>query len=368
MRLMISGQSAAMALIATGLLTANAAQAADVTSGSLYFTTYAAMPDGKNVGKLDFNFDGTQLTVSGQTSLVVTNGADGIIYAPNGNLLVAGQSQNNITEMAPSGSIVRTNGLGSTGTATGNSYHLAVSPTNDRVYSVGNGGCASTCVSANPINVTGGLNAGGIGTTYTVSNTKSGASLDVRGLIYSPFSGKWYYTTAPDGSAAAPGKGDFGTAVINDTTHTVTLTPILTGAAQISAHGLSYDPFSKNIIINGSGSLYQFNTTTNTIASTFSVSATGTLSSTAFDQAAADGQGHLFVASNDGSMWFIDYQSSNLIGASGNYVTQKFVANYLDDISPVINMNPIQVPEPAPLAVLGLGLLGLSLARHRRQA
>ena len=63
--------------------------------------------------------NGTSFLLSNNHSIASTSGADGLLFAPDGNLLVAGQG-NNLTEVTPGGTIVKTVAPG------GGSFHLAL--------------------------------------------------------------------------------------------------------------------------------------------------------------------------------------------------------------------------------------------------
>ncbi len=265
-----------------------AAASADVVTGTLFYTTFAG---GVNVHGVDFNFNGTSFILSNNHGIASTSGADGLLFAPDGNLLVAGQG-NNLTEVTPGGTIVKT-----------------VAP--------------------------------------------GGGSFHVRGVILNTSNNTWYYGTAPDG-----GSGEFGTVVFNDTLHTATLTRLNTG---LFAHGLTFDPFTNDVIVNSAGSVQQLDAAGN-ILSSF------TAAGNTFDQGAADGKGHLFVASNNGNLLFIDYDATGLIGAGSNFTNVQFLASALDDIAPLSGLGGgvPSVPEPSSLLLLGGGLATAALVRYRR--
>ena len=78
--------------------------AADSFDGTLYYTTFSG---GTNVHSVDYSYVvGTSFALTNNTGLASTSGADGLLFAPNGNLLVAGQG-NNLTEVTTTGTIVK---------------------------------------------------------------------------------------------------------------------------------------------------------------------------------------------------------------------------------------------------------------------
>jgi hypothetical protein len=315
---------------------------ADSVSGTLFYTTFLG---GTNVHSVDFNFNGSTLTYSNNIGIASTRGADGILFAPDGNLLVAGQG-NNLTEVNTSGGFVKAVA------PEGGSFHLALTPGGGSalVYNLNNGGCGSNCISAVQL-VGGGLSANGNVYTVSCSAATPNCSLDVRGVIFDPVNSKWYYDTAPDG-----GTGDVGTVVFNDATHTAVLTKIGGG---YFAHGISFDPFSGDLIVNSADVIQQLDAN-GTILSSI------TVPGEQFDQAAEDGHGHLFAASNFGDLEFVDYDATGLIGAAGNFRSDHFIAFNLDDIAPLSGLGGNTTPEPSTLLLLGSGLLALAGAARRK--
>jgi streptogramin lyase len=323
-------------LIATVVATA---AHADPLVGTLYYTTFSGTV---NVHKVDYAYDGSAIIYSNNNGIASTNGADGILFAPDGNLLVAGQANNIVSEITPTGTPVGTVDAGT------GSYHLALSSddSNATLYNIWNGSCACGQISALTL-VGGGIVGSATGVVYTVSGSDSNG---LRGLVYDPANGTWYYGTAPDN-----GSGDFGTVTFSGTT--ATLTPIASGQF---AHGLTYDPYTNTIIFSSANTLGQYDPSTNTFHTFSSIAGE-------FDQSAVDGKGHLFVASNTGSIVFMDYSTSGLIDAP-SFTDSQFLATDLDDIAPLSGAGA-NIPEPGTLLLIGGAMIGLGqYGRKKRKA
>jgi len=327
---------------------------ADAATGTLYYTTFGGGP---NVFKINYNFNGTTFVLSGNTNIATTSGADGILFAPDKNLIIAGQNVNapspQLHEITATGLAVTNVTAGTPGTNMG-SYHLALSGTGSSatLYNMWNGGgTGPTSISATTLSG-GGLSSNGV--NYAVSCAVAGCSTDVRGVILDPSNGKFYYGTTADGSIS----GEFGTVAFNDVTHTAVLTVLKTG---VPAHGLSFDPFTGDIIINSGTMVEQVDASGNLISSL-------TVAGQQFDQASVDGNGHLFVASNSGNLLFVDYDKSGKIGDVTNFTSDPFLAASLDDIAPLSGAGSSGVPEPTSLILFGTVLAGVASIARRRMA
>lgn len=301
---------------------------ADVLTGTLYFTTFSG---GNNVHSVTFTYDGSSFMLGSTTNLTPTPGADGILFDPmNGNLVVSGQSTGNLSEETVTGANLTSVNVGSAG----QSYHLAVTSNGQQIWNMPNGGSAFISVV--------GLPFGSNGTSYPVT----GPDTDIRGVVWDPLAGKYFYTTACDGCT-----GNFGTITFNGSAFVTTR--LQTG---LYAHGITYDPYTGDLIVNSADFIQQIDTAGNVLGT---VSGTGN-----FDQAAVDGHGHLFVASNSGFLKFVDYSNSGNIG-TGIFSAQPFLANSLDDIAPLSGSGS-QTPEPGTLALMGTGVLGLAGLLRRK--
>jgi hypothetical protein len=312
---------------------------ADAISGNLFYTVFGGS---NRVFEVHFDFNGTtSFTLGPSTPLLpgghipLLKGADGLMFAPDGNLLI-GEQSNNLAEITTSGAFVTNVKPGS------NAFALALGSTakDGIVYSLCNGGCGNHAISAVKLSG-GGLSSNGV--AYKVS----GSDLDIRGLAFDPVNNTWYYGAAGDGAF-----GDFGTVVFNDVTHTAVTHVLLKG---VPAHDLWFDPFTQDIMMNGKNSIAQFDPTTGKIVSTLTGRGP-------FDNLATDGHGELFAASNSGGLEFVDYDKSGLIGAAGNFSTEPFLSAKLDDIA--LSPTPT-VPEPGSIVLLGTVFLGMALGAKK---
>src|SRR6266851_3509127 len=123
-------------ILVTTALSVGLAGTAQATlfTGTLFYTYFTG---GQNVWKVSFSYDDVAMSASlgTPTNIASTNGADGIIFAKNGNLLIGGQGSGNVYEVRPSdGVVVNTQ---STGTP---SFHLALDPSGNTVYTSDFGG------------------------------------------------------------------------------------------------------------------------------------------------------------------------------------------------------------------------------------
>jgi hypothetical protein len=83
-----------------------------------------------------------------------------------------------------------------------------------------------------------------------------------------------------------------------------------------------------------------------------------------FDQGTVDGLGHVFAATNNGNLLFLDISGTGLVG-SASFSAFPFLADSLDDIAPLSGPGS-NVPEPGTLALLGLAFAGIGFARRRK--
>lgn len=299
-------------------------------SGELFYTTYAG---GTNVHKVDYNFDGVSFAFSNNTGIAAVRGADGISGNPNdANSLFIGGQGSVIHRISKTGTLLQDV---STPSAV---FHLEVADSST-LYgtSIPSSGSFSQVV----INPNGSLGAASsvsiVGDVSTLTQVISTPTQD-------------FYTSSGSG-----GFGSFG--YLSIVGGVATTTQIASGVP--AAHGGVFDAFSNSIILFGDGHISQYSLT--------GVLLDDLVLGGNFDQGTVDGMGHIFAANNDGTMTFIDYSASSLIGGAGNFMSTQFLALYLDDIAPLVGAGSTDVPEPASIALFGLGLLGLGFSRKKKK-
>ena len=86
------------------------------TTADLFYTTFSGTP---NVHKVHASWDGTTFSLGAPTDLASTEGADGIIFAPDGDLLVAGQNLGTINKvhLSPLSITIKSAGSGTPATS-----------------------------------------------------------------------------------------------------------------------------------------------------------------------------------------------------------------------------------------------------------
>ena len=273
-----------------------------VFTGTLYFTTFSGGP---NVNKVDFTYDNSvpSFSLAAPTNIASTAGADGIIFGPDGKLLVAGQGNPFIyrvdqTIMPATVTPIRT--------AIGDNFHLALDPSGSEVWVGGIPGPLEKV----PMPLGPGTIAGLVGDDGAIT----GIAFDQTGQAF--------YT-----SSGAGGFGNFGK--IDLSVSPAVTTRIQSGLP--AAHGIVFDPFTNTLILFGSNHISQINPTSPT-----SLVSDYTNDGLTFDQGAVDGKGHIFGATNNGLMIFIDYSVSGKVGDISNFVSSQFLANSLDDVAPLV--------------------------------
>ena len=314
---------------------ASAGQAATIM-GDLYYTLFTG---GLNVNKVSYMYDETTMvfTLGVPVNVASTAGADGIIFAPNGNLLIGGQGSGNVYEVDPATGAV----LSTTSTSTA-SFHLSLDPTGTKVYTSDFGG---------PLQTVGlPLTPAGFVTTGII-----GAETGITQIAFDSTGSTFYVQGSPNGFGNV-GHIDIGTGA------TARLFTSLR-----PAHGLVADSFTGLMTMFGAGFVGTFNSLAGSDALIVSSLKTFDTGICDFDQGALDGKGHALVAGCSG-ITFIDYHTSGDITAP-DFVAFRGGFSGIDDVAPLSGLgSSTGVPEPSTLGLLAAALAGLTAARSRRRA
>lgn len=330
------GVRLAAAVAGSIVLLLSSQASATVFTGVVYYTYFTG---GQNVWRVNYSYNDVTKVFSLGTpqNIASTNGADGIIFAPNGNLLIGGQNSGNVYEVHPgTGAIVNTQNTGTP------SFHLTLDPNGTKVYTSDFGG---------RLNIVD-LPIGSGSTPRNISGDESGITQVTFGI-----GGTVFYVQGNPNGFGNLGTIDLATGV-TDRLYT-SVRP---------AHGIVFDPYTDLITMFGAGATGTMNASDGSSLLTsgliFGVSD--------FDQGAVDGFGHAIVAGS-GAITFIDYHLSGDI-TNPDFVTNVFSSggisfSGIDDVAPLVGpgSNPGKVSEPATLMLFALGMLGLFAARRPRR-
>lgn len=326
---------------------------------------------------LDWDDATDTLTIGAPNDIATTPGADGILYGPDGHLLVGGQT-NEVHKVDPSDGSFVTAAL----PAGAESFHLAMDPDLTKFWTSDQPDDQMTEVSLN------------FGTTI-VSHAVTGDTVTQLGFApqLTAMNPNLAYYTNSDRN----GVGNFG--ILDMSSATFVATPKIIG--QAGAHSFAYDPATGDVILFGDNTILQIDVTTDplnpTIKSTrdlstelsaltnelildiqvitpistpltdFDVADPIGLELRVMDQGSVDGNMHLVAAVNSGHLVFIDYSATGLVEdgtlALDNGGLLPFLDLYLDDIVPLSGAG--SAPEPASGAVL-LVIVGGALMHRRR--
>ena len=301
-------------------------------NGDLFYTKFQG---GTGVYKVLYSYDDVAHTFNLAPSVAIAplNGSDGIIFAPDGDLLVGGQ--------APVAYKLHSDGTNilSQPTNSGGAFHLTLDPTGTKFYTSNFGGPLSVVPLA-PF---------GPGVAHTINGDDNG----VTGIAFAANNANVFYVNGQPNANGRVGKIDLNTFT----------TQFLFSA--LSAHGMVYDSFTNLFTLFGAGAVGSFDDT----GANFK-QLTNASGSCDYDQGAVDGKGHALIAGCNG-ISFIDYSVSHDITSASNFTAfiQRADFTFIDDVAPLSGpgSNP-NVPEPSGLGLLGVALAGLFGVRRRSSA
>jgi hypothetical protein len=279
-----------------------------VITGILGYTIYngTGQPNTtiSNIKRIAFRYDGKQFTIAKPMALAITTGADGILPLPNGNL-IAGSEGHAVLLVSPQPGPVKVIPIPNDVIAD----HVAYDSVRNVIWT---SGYASAGSGPNLVEIS-------LKTLQAVARPLKGGDSHVTMIAFDS-SHNAYYTNSETG-----GFGSVG--LINlETFTTVRKMSNIPGA-----HGIVFDHFTNTLIVVGSQHITQINPKTFAIVSDWM--APPEHSTFKLDQAAVDGQGHLWATSNDGNLVFIDYSHTRKIASSANYYSYHFIEDKLDDIA-----------------------------------
>ncbi|HZN37202.1 MAG TPA: hypothetical protein VFD82_00275 [Planctomycetota bacterium] len=315
-------------LCGASLLTLAPSAPAQILTKTLTYTRFSGPPN--NVRQVLFTYNAGLGTTgfSNYTTITTTPGADGVLFAPDSDLIVGGQAD-------AVHKVVIATGLFATVTAGGaQSYHVMLDTSGTIVWTAGIPGFLAS-VPLQPF---------ANGTAHPLSG-------DDTAVTHLGFAGnKVYY------SASFPsGLGNFGTIDLATftTTRLFTLVPW--------AHGMTFDCYTDKVIVFANNSVVQIDPATDLIVSSLTVPTP----SLQLDQGTSDGDGHLYIASNTGHMLFLDITVSQLIGTP-DFADTPFLEAGLDDLAPECGLGSLPAtpfsqgywkkhPDDWPLQTMTLG-------------
>ncbi|MBP5247529.1 MAG: hypothetical protein J6Z31_06680 [Fibrobacter sp.] len=334
------------------------------TTETVYYTRYSSQLSAKS---LDYYYDGNgYLKLSNKKLLCRTPGADGIVHHPDGDLLVAGQGNNQVYKVNMNASDTLTSACVTKSVSSGvgsSTYHLMVNPDNSVLWSAG--------IPGNLVSYA--VDSATAGRLEKIRQVKvHGSVTNITTIIWDQ-TGQAYYTRSSNlGTISRSSSNNAQFGMIVDTTCAISADPC--PAKYITAlktktlidslkgaHGASFDEYSNTILLFGDSHIVQIDPTTRKVVADVDLRKymfpdslmTGNYSANSaetngyaiknsseirwlLDQGTADHKGHIFVASNSGHLVFLDYTSNpNKLINNNILIHVQWIDNYLDDLAPI---------------------------------
>ena len=334
------------------------------TKETVYYTRYSQELSAK---ALDYYYDGNgYLKLSNKRLLCRTRGADGIVHHPDGDLLVAGQDNNEIYKVRMNATGTETNKCVAKTVSAGvgaSTFHLMMNPDNSVLWSAG--------IPGNLVLFE--TDSSSAGHLERIRQVKVyGSVSNITTLIWDN-SGQAFYTRSSNlGTISKNRNSNAQFGIITDTLCAVNTKPCpaksITGLKTKTlidslkgAHGASFDEYSNTILLFGDSHIVQIDPKTRKIVADVDLRVymfpdakmTGSYSINyaesnnyaiqgtseirwLLDQGTADHKGHIFVASNSGHLIFLDYTSNpNKLIDNNILLHVQWIDNYLDDLAPI---------------------------------
>jgi hypothetical protein len=357
--------------------------------GAVETRTVFAAVDEVNVRRVTYQWDDTSGILT-QTippgDIANLPGADGILFAPDGDLVVGGQD-NILYKIPADGSAIGNPGLiqSATGLPT-TSFHVALDQNQQRVWTSDQPDGEITEVS---------LNFGSTITSHAVTGD------EITQLSFAP------PLTAVDSNLAYYSNSDSlglgGSFGILDMTGGAGFTATQHISGQDGAHSIQYDPFTGDMLLFGDHTILQVDISGNVSDGDGPSSPTNPVLETTLDlslvlddvfgragvfafgfffgeetnrmdQGVVTGDGRLFAAVNTGHLIFIDYSSDGLLTGKSPFLEAgsgriPFLDHELDDLAPIAGLggDPGGTPIPEPASLTFFALATLALNRRRKQ-
>lgn len=312
-----AGLAVALPLVAALLLAgATRPAAAHPVSWEVYYTRFAGSP---NLRRTEIQFDGQRVTLGPRETVAAVEGADGLVFAPDGDLLVGGQG-NRVHKVSTRGDGAHT----TVGAAGQEAFHLSLDPSGQRAWTSGMPGHLVE-IPLRPF-------SGG------VAHLLSGDDRAITSIAFDE-RGRAFYT-----SGDHRGGGNFGRLDL-ESFSTRRILSSLPAAHAITFDAITFDAFTGDLFLFGADQIAQIDPDAPQDIKSLRVVDQQSL----FDQGTADGEGHLVIARTSGHVVFIDYAVTGLVGDESNFMTAVFVDSNLDDIAPLAGLgaNPTATVTPA---------------------
>ncbi|MEQ1631696.1 MAG: hypothetical protein ABL997_04950 [Planctomycetota bacterium] len=283
---------------------------AQTYSKTLTYTRFFGTP---NVKQVTLTYDAAARTTSLTTPTAITHtpGADGLLFSPDGDIIIGGQGDALYKIAYPTPAFTSAN-VGGTF-----AYHVMLDPSGSKVWSSGNYGY----LAETPL--------------YPFANGTfrplNGDDQLVTHVIFTPH-GAFYTASLPTGN------GHFGRIDMN----TFTTTRLFTDVRW--SHGAALDCYTGDIMVFANDRIAQFDPVSQTVVAELDLAPLGLLIN--LDQGTADGDGHLYVASNTGYLVFVDLTLSRDV-SNPDFVDAPFLDHFLDDIAPECGLG---APPTCPLS------------------